>query len=87
MYGLQPLAFEGDVEVRVLTGLDGRCGVGESVASLYHLVVLVLSWDPGLILVPNRLGLAGIGSSTLLQVSTAHSSVMGCRVMFCRVVR
>ena len=43
----------------------------ESEASLCHFVVLVVTWVLGLILVPIRLGLAGIGSSTPLQVSTS----------------
>ena len=43
----------------------------ESEASLCHFVVLVVTWVLGLILVPICLGLAGIGSSSPLQVSTS----------------
>ena len=66
MCGLQPLAFEVNVEVGVLTGLNGLLGVTESADYLCYFIFLVLAWDPGLILVPIRLGLAGIDSSTPL---------------------
>ena len=58
------------VDIGWLQALGFMCGLQpmvfeESDASLCHFVVLVVTWVLGLILVPIRLGLAGIGSSRL----------------------
>ena len=65
--GLQPIAFEVDVEPDSSTGFDRQLLSCVLAVSLRHFVVLVLAWIFGLILVPTQLGLAGIGSSTFLR--------------------
>ena len=83
------------VDIGWLQALGFMCGLqpmvfDESEASLCHFVVLVVTWVLGLILVPIRLGLAGIGSSTPLQVSTSllrrfcMEGVRGCFEFFFR---
>ena len=63
MYGLQPIALKVDVAPDSLTGLDRQLLSCVSAVLLRHFVGLVFAWILGLILVPIRLGLAGIGSS------------------------
>ena len=71
MYGLQPIALKVDVAPDSLSGLDRQRLSCVSAVLLRHFVGLVFAWIIGLILVPIRPGLAGIGSSTPLQVSTS----------------
>ena len=71
--GLQPIAFEVDVEPDSSPGFDRQLMSCVIAVSWRHFVVLVFVCIFGLILVPTRLGLAGIGSSTPLQGSTRLS--------------
>ncbi len=64
--GLQPIAFEVDVEPDSSPGFDRQLMSCVIAVFWRHFVVLVFAWIFGLILVPIRLGLAGIGSSNSL---------------------
>ena len=70
MCGLQPIELEVDVAPDSVTGFDRLLRSCVIVVFWRHFVVLVFAGIFGLILVPTRLGLAGIGSSTPLQGST-----------------
>ena len=70
---MQPIELEVDVAPDSATGFDRLLRSCVIVVFWRHFVVLVFAGIFGLILVPTRLGLAGIGSSTPLQGSTRLS--------------